>query len=123
MLKTHWKLVSRLERVGDNLLILAAFFLTYNFRDNIASYGDLLGNAALTNFKELGRIEDYFIVLGCAIPGYNALLSLLGGYRSMRFSTPWKLLRVALVAHDDHRRRRREEGDRGPCEADSHADR
>ncbi len=98
MLKTHWKLVSRLERAGDNLIIIAAFLLTFYTRDNISAYGEFFGISAMSSFKELGRIEDYFIVLGAAIPFYNAWLSLMGGYRSMRFSSHWRLLRVAAVS-------------------------
>ena len=33
MLKTHWRHISRLERVADNSLIVAAFFLSYHLRD------------------------------------------------------------------------------------------
>ena len=98
MLKTHWRFVSRLERVFDNALIIACFLLSYVCRDYVIAFVQRLGVVVIGEPPELGPLAEYFIVLGVALPLYNALLSLLGGYRSMRFSTLWKLLRITATS-------------------------
>ncbi len=47
---------------------------------------------------ELGPIEDYWIVLVIGLPLFNFALSNLGAYRSMRFRTWAKLLKLAFIA-------------------------
>jgi exopolysaccharide biosynthesis polyprenyl glycosylphosphotransferase len=99
VLKNYWKLISRLERILDNALIIAAFFLSYHFRDSIFSLpivSFFLGRTV--SFPVLGAIENYLIILGCSLPLYSALLSIFGAYRSMRFVSYWKLTRIFLVS-------------------------
>ena len=48
--------------------------------------------------RTLGPISDYMVILGVALPIYNAVLSLLGGYRSMRFSSAFRLLRISCAS-------------------------
>lgn len=98
MLKSHWRMISRFARIGDNLLIVAAFYLTYYFRDFVL---ELLTGSPLVvseQFPVLGALEDYFIVLGIALPLYNAALSILGAYRSMRFSSFKSILRITFFS-------------------------
>ncbi len=87
MLKTHWKLISVFERIGDNILIILAFFASYSLRNYFFS------NTYLT----LAPIEFYYIILGIALPLFNTLLSLTGAYKSMRFSNLWKLFKVTFI--------------------------
>ncbi len=87
MLKTHWKLISIFERFGDNILIILAFFISYSLRD-IVFYNSNL---------PLAPIEQYYIILGLSLPIYNASLSLIGAYRSMRFSNLWKIFKVTII--------------------------
>lgn len=98
MLKTHWKLISRIERVADNLLIIACFFLAYRLRDQIIQLAQSLGASVSLESLPLGPVEDYFVLLGIVLPLYNAVLSTLGAYRSMRFSSVWQILRVSLLS-------------------------
>lgn len=95
MLKNHWKLISRLERVADNILIVLAFFLSYSCREIFFQFGNSLGLVQFDAPAPLAPIETYYIVLGLTLPIFNALLEILGAYRSMRLSTTWQLLRIA----------------------------
>ncbi|MCB0322679.1 MAG: sugar transferase [Bdellovibrionales bacterium] len=98
MLKSHWRLISRLERIGDNLLVIVAFFLSYYLRDPFFAAANDLALPFPQELQALGRIENYLLVLGLALPLYNAFLSILGAYRSMRFMTAWQLLRITCLA-------------------------
>lgn len=96
MLKAHWRLISRFERVSDNVLIVVAFFLSYACRDTFFQSATELRLTPVAT--ELGPIQDYFVVLGMALPIFNAVLELLGGYRSMRLSGLWQLLRLGVFS-------------------------
>lgn len=98
MLKAHWRFISRVERVFDNLLIVLAFLLAYFLRDDFLFLANNLALPFPQELKSLARVEDYLLVLGVALPLYNAFLSLLGAYRSMRFSNVWQLLRITVLA-------------------------
>ncbi|MBL7661514.1 sugar transferase [bacterium] len=98
MLKNHWKLVSWLERVGDNILIVAAFFFCYYWRDLIITKLGYLLPAVTPDGRPLGVLADYLIILGVGLPVYNASLSILGAYRSMRYSSSFTLLIKALIS-------------------------
>ncbi len=98
MLKQHWRFVSNVERVADNLIIIAAFFVTYHFRDSLLSALNSVSFFQTNELRTLAPIEEYFIVLGIALPLYNAILGMLGAYRSMRFSGVWSLFRVMTVS-------------------------
>jgi len=98
LLKQNWKLVSRLERIGDSLVVIAVFFLAYHSRDFIFNYFNTVTSATAPKLKPLGAIDQYFIILGAALPAYTAALSLLGAYRSMRLSTAFSLLRTTVFA-------------------------
>ncbi len=84
MLKTYWRVVSFIERVGDNLIIILSFFLAHSFRDSIV--GSFLHDVLPfpQDLLELGSIDSYLIILAIAIPVYNSSLSMMGGYKSMR---------------------------------------
>ncbi len=98
MLKTHWRIISILERVADNVLIVACFFGTYYLRDPLLSAANSFAVPFPQELRSLGLLEDYLVVLGIALPLYNAFISLLGGYRSMRFSSWLSLLRICVLA-------------------------
>lgn len=98
MLKTHWRLISRLERVGDNILVTAMFFAAYYFRDVALNVVHDLALVYPREAPALGAIDQYLVVLGVGLPLYNASLSILGAYRSMRFSTYYRIFRLCFVA-------------------------
>ncbi|MCB0345535.1 MAG: hypothetical protein KDD66_10480, partial [Bdellovibrionales bacterium] len=98
MLKTHWKMVSRIERIADNLLIAACFFLAYRLRDTFFELVGRFGLAVPVETLPLGPVEDYFVILGIVLPLYNAALSALGAYRSMRFSSMPQILKISLLS-------------------------
>jgi len=96
MLKSHWRVISRIERGLDNALLIIAFFLTYHIRELLE--GSFVDRLLSDNFKLLGPVTDYLVVLGFSIPLYNSVLTMLGAYRSMRLSRPLQLLRLAAGA-------------------------
>ena len=98
MLKQHWKVFSQLERIGDNLVIVGAFFFTYYLRDVILSEERRLFGTLPKAFGDLGPISDYFVVLALAIPLFAAILQVLGAYRSMRFRSYPELFRISVFA-------------------------
>jgi exopolysaccharide biosynthesis polyprenyl glycosylphosphotransferase len=98
MLKTYWRIISWLERIADNVLIIISFFIAYNLRDSIvlSLIDDLL--PFKSDILELGEIDQYFLVLGIALPVYNASLSILGAYRSMRLHVWYTILRTTIFS-------------------------
>ena len=99
MLKDQWRNISRLERVIDNALIVGTFFLSYHLRDVLLVTARSWSFELPLEPQTLGPVEDYLIVLGCSLPLFNAALSLLGGYRSMRLrSYLWLFERSVLSA-------------------------
>lgn len=95
MLKTHWRFISLLQRVGDNLLLILAFYFSYSLRAILFGSSNL--SLQLTNYKFLAPIDRYYVLLGIALPVFNAILSLCGAYTSMRFSSLTRLLKVTYV--------------------------
>ena len=98
MLRQHWKLINHLERLGDNFVIVVAFFCTYYLRNIILTEESRLIGTLPKAFSELGPLEDYFVILILGIPLFNAILSLLGAYRSMRFMSYLTLAKLSLFA-------------------------
>lgn len=91
-------MVSRVERVTDNLIVVAAFFVTYHWRDFFLSLLREVFGSLPETVGALGPMSDYLIVLGVSLPLYNAFLSALGGYRSMRFASALRLGRITLFS-------------------------
>lgn len=99
MLKQNSRLISRLERLGDNVIIMASFFAAYYGRDSLIFWNDILDlNLPFEGKLSLAPIKDYFLVLVVALLGYGLSLNLMGAYGSMRLSSVWRLFRVALVS-------------------------
>ena len=99
MLKQNSRLISRLERLGDNVIIIAAFFAAYYGRDSLIFWNDILDlNLPFEGKGNLAPIKDYFMVLIVAILGYGVSLNLMGAYGSMRLSSVWRLFRVAVLS-------------------------
>ncbi len=98
MLKTYWRVVSWAERAGDNFLIILSFILTYEFRDVFVKsiFYKLLPFPL--DLNALADINSYFLVLGVALPVYNASLSILGAYKSMRRQSWFQILRSSFVS-------------------------
>lgn len=95
MLKTHWRLISRLQRIGDNVIIVSLFFLSYYLRNPILEAAKQCG--LQLELPALALLPDYFIVLGIALPLFNAVLSMFGAYRSMRYSSKTQIFRLSVV--------------------------
>jgi FlaA1/EpsC-like NDP-sugar epimerase len=98
MLKQNWRLISRLERIGDNLIILAAFFAAYYGRDSLIFWNDILDLSLPFAGEMLAPIKDYALVLLVGLIGYAVMLNLMGAYGSMRLSSVWRLFRISLMS-------------------------
>jgi len=98
MLKENWRLVSRLERLGDSLIIILSFFAAYYGRDSLIFWFKLYGFPSVFEGDELAPISTYFIVLFVGWVSYSVALNMLGAYSSMRLSSHWRLLRVSIVS-------------------------
>ncbi len=98
MLRTHWRVISRLERIGDSCIVIAAFFLAYYLRESLFHYAQVFSFPISHELPVLAPLSEYLIVLGVGLPLYNAVLSLLGGYKSMRFAPYLQLLRLSIFS-------------------------
>lgn len=98
MLKQNWRLISRLERLGDFLIICAAFFGAYYGRASLVYWNEVLGWNLRFGGLELAPLKDYFIVLIVAIIAYTVSLGVLGAYSSMRLRSNFFLLRVSVIS-------------------------
>lgn len=98
MLKQNWKLISRIERIGDFLIVIFCFFLAYYGRSSFIHWNKQFGLALPFVPSSLAPLKDYFIVLGVALLGYILSLSMLGAYNSMRLRSSWFLLRISFLS-------------------------
>lgn len=98
MLKENWRLIARLERLGDNLIIVLAFLAAYYCRDSLLFWNDLLGWHIPFGGEELAPIKDYAIVLVAALIGYSLSLNVMGAYGSMRLSSVLRLLQLSVAS-------------------------
>lgn len=91
MLKEHWRFIAAIERVIDNVMIIAIFFLSYNLRKT-----GVLWHSALLEPKLLAPLENYFVFLFIGLPLFNVFLNLFGAYQSLRYVSVWKLTRIIV---------------------------
>jgi exopolysaccharide biosynthesis polyprenyl glycosylphosphotransferase len=98
MLKQKWRLISRLERLGDNLIIIVAFFCAYYGRTLLIRANADLGLGVPFEGTQLAPIKDYVMVLAASMLGYGVALNLMGAYGSMRLVSVWRLFRVAVLS-------------------------
>jgi exopolysaccharide biosynthesis polyprenyl glycosylphosphotransferase len=96
MLKENWRLIARIERCADFVIIIASFFISYYGRDSILYWDERFGLRLPFTGPELAPIKDYFIVLFVALVGYLSTLAWFDAYGSMRLSSPWRLLRISF---------------------------
>ncbi len=98
MLKENWRFISRLERLGDNLIILASFFAAYYGRSSFLFWDEFLGLKLPFRGEELAPLRTYYPVIFVALPLYNFILTSLGAYSRMRLATSWQLFRISIVS-------------------------
>lgn len=98
MLKQNWRIISVLERIGDNLIIIASFFAAYYGRTSLLFWNDVFKLGLPFEGEELLPINDCLVVLLAGLIGYSLVLNLMGAYGSMRLSSVWRLFRLAFVS-------------------------
>ena len=97
MLKQNWRLISRMERLGDTLIIIACFFLAYHGRASLIYWDSLFAWGLPFEAHGLAPLKDYVVVLLTSLLTYMVLLNFFGAYSSMRFSTPLQLLGLSIL--------------------------
>lgn len=98
MLKQNWRIISLLERVGDNVIIILAFLSAYYGRTSLLFWNDLFHLGLPFEGEELLPINDYLVVLLAGLIGYSVILNLMGAYGSMRLTSVWRLLNISCVS-------------------------
>lgn len=98
MLKENWRLISRLERIGDVLIIVLCFFAAYYSRGALLFWNDVLNLRIPFEGEQLAPIRQNIVVLLVALASYLISLNMMGAYSSMRLSSHWRLLRVSLLS-------------------------
>lgn len=98
MLKQNWRLVSGLERLGDNLVVVLAFLGAYYGRSSLLYWNELLDLGLRFEGYELLPLNEYLVVLLVGIIGYGVVLNGLGAYGSMRLSSVFRLFKLAFVS-------------------------
>ncbi|MGA1191892.1 MAG: sugar transferase [Bdellovibrionota bacterium] len=98
MLKENWRTISRIERVGDFLIIIASFFIAYHGRESLLFWNDVFGFGLPFEGFHLAPMKDYAFILVIALILYGLLLQMLGAYTSMRFRTSLELFGISLLS-------------------------
>lgn len=98
MLKENWRLISRIERCGDIVIIVLCFFAAYYSRGALLFWNEILQLQIPFEGEQLAPIKDNFVVLAVAVVAYLVSLNMMGAYSSMRLSSHWRLLRVSILS-------------------------
>lgn len=98
MLKENWRIISLLERLGDLLIVVAAFLVAYYGRASLLFWDRFFDWQLPFGGRQLAPLSEYLLVLIIALIGYAALLQLLGAYSSMRFSSHFRLIALSLLS-------------------------
>jgi exopolysaccharide biosynthesis polyprenyl glycosylphosphotransferase len=91
MLKENWRLISRVQRIGDLFIVIIAFLTAYYLRSILVYLNRHLSLNIPFQGDKLAPIKEYFFILLIAIIAYGYLLRLRGAYESMRLSALPKL--------------------------------
>ena len=98
MLKENWRSIARIERLSDNVIIIAAFFVAYSGRSSLLFWDQVLGLGVPFGGPALAPLKDYFIVLVISLLGYSVALDSLGAYGSMRMRSSLYLLWISVLS-------------------------
>lgn len=98
MLKENWRLISRIERFGDILIIVLSFFAAYYSRGALLFWNEVFNLQIPFEGERLAPLSANFVVLFVAMVAYLITLNMMGAYSSMRLSSHWRLLRVSLTS-------------------------
>ena len=98
MLKQNWRLIGRLERAGDFIIIVLAFLSAYYGRGALIFWSDIFSLSLPFSGDELAPLKDYALILVVALISYLILLSSMGDYSSMRLCSAWQLVRISMMS-------------------------
>lgn len=98
MLKENWRLISRLERAGDLILIAICFVVAYYGRASLVFWDTIFGFNLPFVGPELAPLKDYVLILFLSMFFYAVVLTVLGAYESMRLVSPFRLLGLGAIS-------------------------
>ncbi|MCO6429943.1 MAG: sugar transferase [Deltaproteobacteria bacterium] len=98
MLRENWRLISRIERICDNLIIVGCFFLAYFGRSSLVFWDQYFGWRLPFEGSELAPIRDYGFVLLVGLVAYNVALTMQSAYGSMRLTSNIHLFKTFLFS-------------------------
>ncbi len=97
MLKQSWRLISRLEKIGDFIILICAFLLAYYGRTSFIFWNEFFNAPLHFSGKDLAPLREYSVVLIVAILSQSVFLNLLGAYSSMRLRSPGQIFKVFVI--------------------------
>ncbi|MGI6524982.1 MAG: sugar transferase [Bdellovibrionota bacterium] len=97
MLKKSWKLISQLEKIGDFLIAIIAFFLAYYGRASFVFWNEVCEWGLPFAGESLAPISDYVLVILIALFTQTVVLNIMGAYSSMRLRSSLQVLWMFVV--------------------------
>ena len=98
MLKQSWRLISRIEKAGDFLIAIAAFFAAYYGRASLIYWDRVFDWDLPFEGAKLAPLKDYILVLMLALFAQTIVLHLMGAYSSMRLRSSAQLLQMFTLS-------------------------
>lgn len=98
MLKENWRVISFLERLGDNLIVIAAFLVAYYGRDSLLFWDRYFAWGLPFGGEQLAPLSEYIFILLVSLVSYATVLQALGAYSSMRFSSHLRLAAISIIS-------------------------
>jgi exopolysaccharide biosynthesis polyprenyl glycosylphosphotransferase len=98
MLKENWRLISRLERVVDAMIVALSFIIAYNGRE-LLKFVNIKYNLGLPiNSGILAPLPEHLVVFTLSLAVFLLALEWAGAYSRMRLASPFVLLRQTATA-------------------------
>lgn len=98
MLKENWRVISFLERLGDNLIVVIAFLIAYYGRDSLLFWDSYFDWGLPFGGAQLAPLSEYIFILLVSLASYATVLQMLGAYSSMRFSSHLRLAAISIIS-------------------------
>jgi len=98
MLKENWRLISRLERAGDLILIALCFIAAYYGRSSLVFWNQFFDLNLPLIGPELAPLKDYVLIVLLSMLFYAVVLSALGAYESMRLVSSLRLFALGTLS-------------------------
>lgn len=98
MLKENWRFISRIQKVGDILIIIAAFFIAYYGRGSLLYWNNAYQLGLPFEQGHLAPLNEYLFILVLASLSYYVIHSFFGVYGSMRLRSSLQVFGISLAS-------------------------